>query len=290
MPPGSIYKLVDNWQPTLLIDEFELGRSVASSELLRMLRTGSAPAVPIFRNGQQFSTYGLKVIASRQPCNDAALLSRGLAISMLPAEEDTPPLDEAVMRALEKEWQPKLCMFRLQNFEIVKRHYDDPRRLKGLTGRMRQIGLALTAPFGEHHQCLSTLHGILVEHDVEDRIERSLEPEWLVVEVLLEQYHEGSEKQILVSEVADHLNEKLKKQNEQVRLSAKKVGLILRSLGIHTCRLGSAGRGLIFSNSLPREIHEIASQLGLLQCNFGHLKESPREPTCHFCEDYNSQR
>ena len=293
--PGSIYKLIDTWNPTLMIDELDLGGSVASRELLRMLRAGSAPAAPTFRNGRQFSTYGLKIIASRQPVSDAALLSRGLVISMLPATDDTPPLDGAAMDALEREWQPKLCMFRLQNFERVKNNCHSTNRLRGLSGRMKQIGLALTAPFGEHHACLSTLHGILNEHDDENQIERSLEPEWLAAEVLLEQYHERSknerfEPEILVGEVAAHMNEKLGKQSEHVRFSAKKVGLILRSLGIYTTRLGRAGRGLTFSHGLDRDIHEIASQLGMFQWNVAQSKESPGDPKCRICEDYRPHR
>ena len=293
--PGSIYKLIDTWNPTLMIDELDLGGSVASSELHRMLRAGSEPAAPTFRNGRQFSTYGLKVIASRQPFNDAALLSRGLVISMLPAANDTPPLDQAAMQALEKEWQAKLCMFRLQNFEIVKTHCHSTNRLQGLSGRMKQIGLALTAPFGAHHECLSTLHGILNEHDDEGRIERSLEPMWLVAEVLLEQYHERSkngrfEREILVGDVAALMNEKLGKQSERVRFSAKKVGLVLRSLGIYTSRLGQAGRGLTFSNGLELEIHEIASQLGMFQWNAAQSKGSLGDPMCRICENYRSHR
>ena len=52
---GSIYKLVDTWNPTLLIDELDLGNSRASGELLRMLRTGSMPGVPTVRNGIRYS-------------------------------------------------------------------------------------------------------------------------------------------------------------------------------------------------------------------------------------------
>jgi hypothetical protein len=292
---GSIYKLIDTWHPTLIIDEFEQGSSVASCELLRMLRSGSGPGVRTTRNGRQFSTYGLKVIASRQPFHDAALLSRGLVIAMLPAAGSTLPLDEAAMDALEIEWQAKLCMFRLENFEKVKDSYHSAHRLQGLRGRMRQIGLALTAPFGEHHRCLWTLHGILNEHSTEGQIERSLEPEWLVAEVLLEQCHQESENgsfvcEILVGDVAAHINEKFRKQNEPIIFSAKKVGLILRSLGIQTVRLGQAGRGLTFASSLKEKIHEIAAQLGLPQWNVGQPKGTPGNPTCDLCEFYRRHR
>jgi hypothetical protein len=281
---GSLYKLVDACAPTLIIDELDQGSAGASTELLRLLRTGSVPGVPTFRNGRQYSTYGLKVIASRQPISDAALLSRGVIISMLPSGDDTAPLDEAAMQRLEKVYQAKLCVFRFENYDVVRNHCKSTSRLYGLSGRMRQIGLALTAPFGEHHQCLSVLHEILGEHEDEDLVERSLEPEWLVAELLLEKCHEGSRNRgftsgILVGEVATQVNWKLENQGEHLTLSPKKVGLVLKSLGLRTNRLGRSGRGLIFSTALEREIHEVAARLGIVPSTwrFG-------DPVCDLCE------
>jgi hypothetical protein len=293
--PGSLYKLLDTWKPTLIIDELELGTSMASSEFLRMLRTGSMPGVPTPRNGLRFCTYGMKVIASRQPINDAALLSRGIVISMLPASEDTPPLDEQVIHELENEWQAKLCQFRLENFELVKTHCHSTHRLQGLRGRIRQIGLALTAPFGESHECLSTLHAILLERDAEGRIERALEPEWVVAEVLLEICHEQgkigySEDGVTVGDLSACVNKKLEKYCEHVRFSAKKVGLIMRSLGLTTSRLGRSGRGLIFGRGLQRDIHEVASQLGMLQWSNVSGKGHSDGTTCQMCEQYRPCR
>ena len=42
---GSLYKLVDAWDPTLIIDELELGSPAANVELFRLLRTGSTRAL-----------------------------------------------------------------------------------------------------------------------------------------------------------------------------------------------------------------------------------------------------
>src|ERR1700722_8507387 len=157
---GSIYKLVDTWNPTLLIDELDLGNSRANDELLRMLRTGSVPGVPTVRNGLQFSTYGLKVISSRQPLGDAALASRGLVISMLPSDCETQRLDEPAMRELENRFQPRLCMLRLKNYVAVKNPCVSPIDWKDVSHRGRQIARALTAPLlgdAEHTSALLPL-------------------------------------------------------------------------------------------------------------------------------------
>ena len=102
---ASLYKLIDTWQPTLLIDELETG-SRADGELSRLLRTGSTPGIPAMRDGQPFATYGLKIISSRQPPSDAALLSRGLILSMLPTDDELMPLDDVAIQVSPKNFSP----------------------------------------------------------------------------------------------------------------------------------------------------------------------------------------
>ena len=191
---GSVYKLVDAWDPTLIIDEFEQGSSAANVELLRLLRAGSTPGVPTFRNGRPFSNYGVKIIASRQPIADAALLSRGLIISLLPTTGDTPPLDEATLQKVEQEFQRKLCMFRLQNHAAVKNFSNLPNTFNGLSPRMRQIARALVSPLLGVESYTSEFLEVLEDYDNEARIDRSLEPEWLVAEVLMAVCHDGKQK------------------------------------------------------------------------------------------------
>jgi len=265
---GSVYKLVDVWDPTLIIDEFEQGSSAAHVELLRLLRTGSTPGVPTFRNGRPFSNYGLKIIASRQPLADAALLSRGLIISLLPTKSETPPLDEATLQKVEQKLQRKLCMFRLQNHAAVKNFSNFPDTFNGLSPRMRQITRALLSPLLGVEPFTSELLEVLEDYDDEVRIDRSLEPEWLVAEALMAVCHEGNKSRrfelgLLVSDVSNEVNQMLRYRHEDLRLSAKKVGMVLKALGLRTTRLGRSGRGFRLTPTLNRRIHEIAMQLGI---------------------------
>jgi hypothetical protein len=157
---------------------------------------------------------------------------------------------------------------RLNNYAAVKNHCVSPMDLKGLSPRVKQIARALTAPLLGDPESTSTLLTILGELDGEARIERSLEPEWLVAETLLDVCHEGMENgrtvsEILVGGVAAQVNQKLEAQGEDIRLGAKEVGLVLKSLGVRTVRLGRMGRGLNFTSVLKRKIHAIAAQLGI---------------------------
>jgi hypothetical protein len=290
---GSLYKLIDTWEPTLIIDELELGPYGANAELCRLLRSGSLPGVPTFRNGQRFSTYGLKVISSRQPLADTALLSRGLIINLLPTDDDLLPLDEAAMQQIAKQYQAKLLMFRLKNHMAVKKFRLPPNALQGLSPRTKQIARALTAPLLGDPASTAELLAIVGERDEEARIERSLEPEWLVAECLFSLVHEGLERGHLVSEilvggVAASVNRELENQGEDLRLRARGAGTVLKTLGLRTDKLGRLGRGLKLTSSVKRKIHEIARQLGIDRWSIafsGGLERGYGGAACSLCEE-----
>jgi hypothetical protein len=236
----------------------------------------------------------MKIIASRQPLADAALSDRGLIISLLPDKCDNPPLDEATLQKVEQEFQSKLCMFRLQNYAAVKNFSNFPSTLNDLSPRLRQIARALTAPYLGDAGITSELLEVLVSYDDEARIDRSLEPEWLVAETLMFVCHEGNncgrfESSILVGDVANEINKRCRDRHEGLHLSAKKVGMVLRSLGVPTTRLGRSGRGFMFTSSLKRKIHEIAAQLGIDRRNLATmmaLRIDYGGARCVLCEEF----
>ena len=291
---ASIYKLMDTWAPTLIIDEFELANTTASKDLLRLLRSGSVPGIPTFRNGRPFSTYGMKIIASRQPLDDEALLSRGVLISMLPSEADICTLDEVTLRRISSEFQAKLLTFRLTHHSAIKNFCVSPNIFPGLLPRTQQIARALAAPLLGDAETVSTLHRFLQGRDEEARVGRAMEPEWLVAEALFEICHQGigtnwSISEVLVGGVASRVNEKLKNHGEDVRLGAKKVGLVMRTLGVCTERLGRLGRGFKLSSMVRRKIHGIARTLGIDRraiATLSGLENGYGGLPCDLCEEF----
>ena len=155
-------------------------------------------------------------------------------------------------------------MLRVKYREAVKLHYAAPLDLDGLSPRMKQIARALTAPLLGDAAATAELLGILREQDEESSIERSLEPEWLVITELLIACHEGMEtdcpmSELLVGGLTTQINQRsASSHGEDGKLGAKKVGLVLRGLGLRTTSLGRMGRGLKLTLALKRKIHEIA--------------------------------
>ena len=259
---GSFYTLTDSYNPTLLVDELDLDDRT-SADILRLLRTGTVAGVPAVRNGKLFSTYGLKIIASRDVPRDAALLSRCVIVSMLPSRKETQTLDDIAMRQIAQQFQPELLMFRFTNYSSVKNFRLPSSALQDFTSRLKQVALALVASIRGDADSEAIVLSALRERDRAAKIERALEPEWLTEENLFRLIHEGPIHSILVGGIAASINEKLKFRGEDFRISARKVGSVLKSLGLKTETLGSLGRGLLFAPATRRQIHGVARQLGI---------------------------
>ena len=261
---GSLYTLTDFYNPTLLIDELDLDDGSRSADILRLLRTGTVAGVPAVRNGKLFSTYGLKIVASRDVPRDAALLSRSVIVSMLPTGNETQPLDEVAMHQIAQQFQPEMLMFRFTNYSRVKSFRLRSSALHDFTPRMKQVALALVAPIqGGDAESVAIVLSALRERDQAAKIERALEPEWLTEENLFRLIHEGPIHSILVGGIAASINEKLKFRGEDFRISARRVGSVLKSLGLKTETLGSLGRGLLFAPATRRQIHGVARHLAI---------------------------
>jgi hypothetical protein len=261
--PGSLYTLTDSYNPTLMIDELDLDDSSRSADILRLLRTGTTAGIPAVRNGIPYSIYGVKAVASRQVPRDAAMLSRDVVIRMLPTRKETAVLDDVAMRRIVQKFQSELLMYRFTSYSRVKKFRLASKTLQDCIPRTRQIGHALAAPIQGHSENESIILSTLRERDSEAEAERLLEPEWLVGEALFRECHEGEISSILVGGIAASINQKLEFQGEDFRIGARRVGWVLKSLGVPTQRLGSLGRGLTITSSQRRQVHAIARHLGI---------------------------
>jgi hypothetical protein len=291
---AALYQLVDSLEPTLLIDELEVGGSKPSLEILRLLRTGSTREIGAVRNARVFSTFGFKVISSRQLPADAALASRFVVISMLPTLKESKVLNRDEMRLLAEKFQPRLLMFRLTHYSAVRRFRMRCCDLHDMTPRTRQVAQVLAAPLEDDPRAQADLIAVLRDQDREMQIDRSLEPEWLVTVALFSMCHErlpygARYTDILVGGIAGDINKKLEDDGEDLRLGARKVGAVLKSLGMKTKLIGNRGRGFSMNQSFHREVHKVARQLGIdrsyITSSWG-LDHGNGGMSCALCQEF----
>lgn len=100
------------------------------------------------------------------------------------------------------------------------------------------------------------LHRHLTEQCEQAVQERIDEPEAWVVLALFILSHRTEASGVLVGDIAHEVNKSLRSSGD-ADLTAKKFGLILKTLGIGTRKLGSPGRGIPLTYSVKRRIHEL---------------------------------
>ena len=132
---------------------------------------------------------------------------------------------------------------------------------------MADLANGMAAPLLGDAVSKAKLLTVLREHDRDARIERCLEPEWLVVEALFDLSHQGAATNRMISDmlvggVSAYVNKTMVSRGEDLRFSARGVGGVLKGLGIPTRRLGNLGRGFSFTSVVKRKIHELARQFG----------------------------
>lgn len=156
MTASSIFRVMERFKPTLIIDEADFSESDLRSDITKILNTGYTEDFPAWRTERgdddkfgtdAFDCYGPKVLSTRKRFDDQALESRCLSYTM-PSGVDVPmhiPLFLA-----KDEFNPHAQ--RLRNMLLLWRfrHYRDatanPReRIEGVDTRVNQILLPLLA-------------------------------------------------------------------------------------------------------------------------------------------------
>ncbi|MGB2886113.1 MAG: hypothetical protein WBC04_00315 [Candidatus Acidiferrales bacterium] len=123
---------------------------------------------------------------------------------------------------------------------------------------MREIARTLGACVVDDAELQSRVIPLLEEQDQDARVRRSMAIEAIVLEAGLFLSHEKKRDRAFVGEFATITNGILQGRGEALELNSRAVGDYMRSLGLYTRQLGSAGRGILLLNDVRRKIHELA--------------------------------
>jgi hypothetical protein len=180
-------------------------------------------------------------------------------VTMRPSRRQFPPLDEVVLERIADQFQARLLHFRLQNYQRAKA----PELASvGLTPRLRDIARALALPLlGDAVGELEVVE-LLRPRDEEAKLARRGEPEWAVATTLFSLSHRRCGN-LTMGELAVEVRQTLINAGETFKLEPRKVGDIVRTLGIQTQPLGNQGRGIRLTQEVVKLIHEVAKGLGL---------------------------
>lgn len=268
--------------PTLLLDEAGTPRD--SRSLRHLLRMGSTQGVVAMRKGCTFHAFGAKVVCFLELPDDPALNSRFVVIPMKESKRTDllSPTDPSL-----SEWvtvlQQAMLRFRFEHYHRIR-----PIVLPGtetLQPRARDLASSLAAVVGHEPEMCRFLVAFFQR---EDRVVREpLAPaQSAVLSTLFEIIHLRKsficcEGRIRVSDLASQINAMLQRHGEHLRLTARKVGSTLTSLGFHNRHRTNQGWELDLMPSDAQRIHELVQTYGLERFSEAALGVSSRNcPRC----------
>lgn len=125
---APIYRMMDRWNGSLVIDEMDFKFTDETSEIAKILNCGNERGKPVMRCSKDdpnkiefFDPFGPKIMVTRKKFQDQALESRCLTEIMKETNrKDIPIILTEEFYENEEILRNKLLMFRLQNWDKIK--------------------------------------------------------------------------------------------------------------------------------------------------------------------------
>ena len=248
---------------TLLINQRDLGRRVQ-----RALLASNRRHFCIVRGKGRLDLYGAKAFSS------AGLLGaeQGLKVSISPTHDSLPLLTDSAEHAIAHDLQARLLRYRMVHYVTVGRREVD---CSALVPEMRDEASTWLAPLFDCPELSKAVFAEILRQSRETADTRFFDPECVVAEAALCFCHKPNIAHFFVGELAERVNALLKGRHEESVLSAKRVGLVLRQIGVHGERVAEGYR-IVLSDDVRNRIHQVAQGYQVLS-----LKNDVRR--CRYC-------
>jgi len=248
--PAPIFRILEQFRGTLVLDEADFKDSSSWMEMVKLLNNGYRPGMPVLRadkeNGKwyprSYQVFGPKLIATRYPFRDEALESRCLTAEMMPLTRDEiprilPPNFDTEVADL----RAKLLTFRLANLTRLKgRTFGNELLEPNLQPRLQEILIPLKAMLNGDQLIAESLAGFV--HRLQERLftRRRESYDGRVLAAVIDLHAEGTD--LTSQNIADHISQN---DEEVADLSADKVGRITKKLGFIKERVGKERRRIL---------------------------------------------
>ena len=241
---SPIFRILDAFKGTLIIDESDFRFSDEKAELVKILNNGNVRGFPVLRsevsskgefNPFAYHVFGPKLVATRGSFDDRALESRFLTEEMGQARlRDDVPINLPVGHKEEAlHLRNKLLLFRFRN--LNKRAISDSLVDRSIEPRLNQIFVPLLS-IVEDEKVRTEFRDVMRQYSRELVNERGLDSEAHVLEVIKSLLAAPETKALSVSEITARFAELYEDEYER-KITNKWVGfLIRRRLGLKTER------------------------------------------------------
>ncbi len=264
--PAPIFRILEQFRGTLVLDEADFKDSAAWTEMVKLLNNGYRPGMPVLRadkeNGKwyprSYQVFGPKLLSTRFPFKDEALESRCLTAEMMPLTRDDIPrvLPPAFDREV-NELRSKLLTFRLANLIRLKgKTFGNELIEPNLQPRLQEILIPLKAMLNGDHAMVEALASFV--HRLQENLfsRRRESDAGRVLNAVIELHQE--EQELSSKNIADKANAM---DEEAPALNSEKVGWLTRRLGFHKEKGGSSRRRVICWDQ--ERVEKLVKQYGL---------------------------
>lgn len=230
--PAPLFRIIDQFKGTLVIDEADMRFSDTNSEVVKILNNGFQAGMPVLRcanseNSHEVECYDVfcpKIVATRERYEDKALESRFLVEHMdgRLTRKDVPInlTDEFDQEALEL--RNKCLMWRLRNYG--KKKLDVGGEDWGIQPRLNQVIAPLKAVI-ESETVKQELMAFIKKYDAELTIDRGLSYEAPILMAIIGLVSENKA-EITMDDISKRYNIGLVRGEKE--LSPRRVGSIVR--------------------------------------------------------------
>jgi len=283
MAGGSIttaatFRTLDQIQGTLVFDEADFRSSEIWSEIVKILNSGHTKNFPVIRMNvsnkkdgyetKSFKVYGPKILASRERFGDEALESRSLTQIMHPIIDSSKPIHYNSNDLEAEDIKNQLLVFRLKCYLKIEPDETTVQELE--FPRLKQSALALTtiAKFIGLPEIMSESIEFLKEYEKELTLSQQTDVKADVLLCIATMLNESETpySKIRIGRIATMFDQKFYNeysdketkeydnglQVKGYRVSARKIGVYVRKLGIRTERDGYG-----FYIPMPQEAEKI---------------------------------
>ena len=258
---AALGPLPRNLDPTLLVNQRDLGR-----RMTRVLLAANDRHFAIARGRGEIYAYGAKALASVPEFADAT----GVRVTLSPIQEALPTLTDANEREIANDLQSKLLRFRMVNHQRVCDAEVDTRLF---VPAMREEVRAWLAPICDCPGLQRSVTTFLLQRSQDVQGDRLSNDQCMVAEAALFFCHKPETEHFFIGDLAETVNDLLKGRHDDRVLTDKKVGLLLRDLGIRGERVVK-GYKVSLTDAVREQIHRLAeayqvvsTQDGVARCS-----------------------
>ena len=247
--PAPIFRILDKYRGTLVLDEADFKDSSAWTDMVKILNNGYRPGFPVLRadkeNGKWYPrgyhVFGPKLIATRFRFNDEALESRCLTANMLTLTR--PDIPRVLPNCFQEEvnaMRSKLITFRLHNLIRLKGgEFTNDLLEPGLQPRLQEILVPLKVLAGTDKYLANVLSGFIQCQQAAIYSRRRDSDDGRVLAAIIQLHEE--EIVLTGSAVSQRVNE----LDDDAEMTSIRAGLIAKRLGFTKKRIPKDGRHVV---------------------------------------------